>query len=83
VSHTTEAEGGTVFIHNGDYSGDIRVISRKGEQLDDGRFEVEVPFTDLRAIVLGYLRDRMISDLENASGDTLEAMLTRGSGVAW
>ena len=83
MSHTTETAGGTVFIHNGDYSGPVQIRARKGEVLEDGRFELEVPFTDLRALVLDYLRQRMISGLESASDDTLEAMLTHGTGVTW
>jgi hypothetical protein len=83
MSHTTDTDGGTVFIHNGDYSGEVTVRAPKGMPLDDGRFELTVPFTDLRALVLDYLRQRMISGLESASDDTLEAMLTSGTGVAW
>jgi hypothetical protein len=83
VSHTTETAGGTVFIHNGDYSGEVRVLARKGEVLEDGRFEIEVPFTDLRALVLDHLRQRMISGLESMNDDTLEQVLTSGTGVAW
>ena len=83
MSHTTEAAGGTVFIHNGGYDGDVRIRARKGEVLEDGRFELEVPFTDLRALVLDYLRHRMIAGLENMSDDTLEQVLTNGTGVAW
>ena len=83
MSHTTEAAGGTVFVHNGDYSGPVRIRARKGDVLDDGRFELEIPFTDLRALVLDYLRQRMISGLESASDDTLEQVLTGGTGVSW
>jgi len=83
MSHTTETAGGTVFIHNGDYSGPVQIRARKGEVLEDGRFELEVPFADMRALVLGYLRQRMIAGIEDASDDTLEAMLANGTGVAW
>jgi hypothetical protein len=83
VSHTTEAAGGTVFIHNGGYDGDVRVVSQNGGVLEDGRFEVDIPFTDLRSLVLDYLRQRMISGLESMNDDTLEQVLTSGTGVSW
>jgi len=76
VSHTTSGDLGTTFIHNGDFSGNVSV-RRPGQP------EAEVPFADLRQLVLGYFRDKMIGELEDASDDTLEAMLTRGTGVAW
>lgn len=68
VSHTTKADGGTTFIHNGDYSGAV-TIRRPGGN------EALVPFTDLRELVFGYLRARKIEQLEQASDDELEALL--------
>ena len=79
MSHTTKAAGGTTFIHNGDYSGFVRIVSASGERHP----EVEIPFADLRELVLGYLRLRMIAGLEDMSDDTLEQVLTNGTGVAW
>lgn len=76
MSHATNGDLGTVFIHNGDYSGTV-TVHRPGQP------EIEVPFADLRQFVLGYLRGRMIAGLESASDDTLEAMLAGGTGVAW
>lgn len=76
MSHTTIGDLGTTFIHNGDYSGTVTVQR-------PGRPEANIPFADLRQLVLGYLRGRMIAGLEDASDDTLEAMLTNGSGVTW
>jgi hypothetical protein len=42
-----------------------------------GQPEVEVPFADLRQFVLGYLRARMIEELESASDDTFEQTLVK------
>jgi hypothetical protein len=54
MSHTTRADLGTTFVHNGDYSGTV-TVHRPGQP------EIEVPFADLRQFVLGYLRGRMIA----------------------
>lgn len=78
MSHTTGASDGTTFIHNGDYSGFVTIHSPRQPGV-----ELEVPFTDLRELVFGYLRMRMTEQLEQASDDTLEVLLTRGTGVAW
>jgi hypothetical protein len=70
MSHTTRADLGTTFVHNGDYSGTV-TVHRPCQP------EINVPFADLRQFVLGYLRGRMISDLEDMSDATLEQALTR------
>jgi hypothetical protein len=80
MSHTTKAALCTVFIHNGDYSGDVTVISVSfPEQLpaSDGSitFGVDVPFADLRELVFGYLRNRRIEWLEQASDGELEGRM--------
>lgn len=83
MSHTTKAAGGTVFTHNGDYSGEVGItVYAPPEELTDGppfehraAWRVTVPFEDLRALVLGYLRDKRISKLEQAEGDELEKLL--------
>ena len=82
MSHTTKAGGGTVFIHNGDYSGDVTVIPVSfPEQVSaaDGsiKFSVDIPFTDLRELVFAYLRDREIEQVEQASDREFEAMMRR------
>jgi hypothetical protein len=88
VSHTTKGSGGTTFFHNGDYDGDVHILVRgiPGVVTDSAGIkwgELTVPFADLRELVFGYLRLKMTTALENASDDTLEQMLTNGSGVAW
>lgn len=72
MSHTTRAALGTVFHHNGDYSGDVTVVPVSfPERVDsaDGsiHFSVDIPFADLR--------DRRIEQLERASDDELEVRL--------
>lgn len=80
MSHTTRAALGTVFHHNGDYSGDVTVVPVSfPERVDsaDGsiHFSVDIPFADLRELVFAYLRDRRIEQLERASDDELEVRL--------
>jgi hypothetical protein len=86
--HTTKGPEGTVFNHNGDYSGDVVIKidaatgSDKGSytQSPDGemvQWRIEVPFADVRALVLGYLRDKRIGELEDVGDDELEGLLFR------
>lgn len=75
MSHTTKTAAGVTFIHNGDYSSDVRIVTQDGEMV--------VPFAALRELVLGCLRARMISGIEEMSDDTLEQVLTNGMGVSW
>jgi len=72
MSHTTKAALGTVFIHDGGYTGDVRVLPRG---LSYPHAEVVVPFADLRELVFAYLRSRRIEWLEQAGDDELEARL--------
>ena len=58
--HTTEI-GKTLFIHNGDYSGDVTIKVKKGD-------EIKIPLDDLLEFVGGYVRDQKISKLEQMSG---------------
>ena len=59
--HTTE--GNKVrFLHNGDYSGDVEIVDKAtGEQL------AIIPFTDLAALVAGWVYDMRLAHLEQAS----------------
>jgi hypothetical protein len=80
VSHTTRAALGTVFHHDGDYSGDVTVIPVSFPErvpTPDGSicFSVDIPFEDMRELVFGYLRARRIEWLEQAGDDELEAEL--------
>ena len=63
MSHTIKADLGTLFIHNGDYSEDVDVISVSWPDKitdPDGseRWSISVPFADMRQLVFAYLRDR-------------------------
>ena len=78
--HTTQTKNLTIH-HNGDYSGDV-IIQVKPEQVQhiaaNTKFhipayaEVTIDFKDLRTFVFGYLRDKMISELEQMSDEDLE-----------
>ena len=73
MSHTSHGPQGTLFIHNGDYSGDISIYRELPEPVS-----IVVPFEDLRELVLDYLASKRINELENAGGDYLERLLMRG-----
>lgn len=73
MSHTTIGAEAT-FIHNGDFSGDITISSKKTNfepvRNPDGDYiDLTIPFEDLKMIVATYVRDKNISALEQASDD--------------
>ena len=79
--HTTEGPEGTVFQHNGDYGGEVDIIVRAepaqfGTPEGSPAWAVSIPFADVRSLVLGYLRDKRIAELESAGDDGLEKFLT-------
>jgi hypothetical protein len=73
----------TRFVHNGDFSGDIRVLVKPEQvqrldwpdELGGSVVEVEIPFDDLKGIVFEYLRRRQIAALENMSDEDFEQYL--------
>ncbi len=73
---TTKFDNGRVFLHNGDYSGDLLINIGPGEveTLDvmpgqPPTKRVTIPFEDIKAIVAEYVRRTMRIALENASDD--------------
>jgi hypothetical protein len=62
--HTTKI-GNYTFIHNGDYSGNTRIVNGLTHE------EMEVPFDALKGLVAEYVRDERISKLEQAEDDEL------------
>jgi hypothetical protein len=73
----------TRFVHNGDFSGDIRVLVKPEQvqrldvpMLGGSVVEMEIPFDDLKGIVFEYLRRRQIAALENMSDEDFEQYLT-------
>ncbi|MEJ2043672.1 MAG: hypothetical protein P8X74_03755 [Reinekea sp.] len=56
--HTTRTEK-TIFQHNGDYSGDVIIMEKETNK------EVKVPFDDLKAFFAEYVRENLISRVEN------------------
>jgi len=61
--HTLQARCGTVFNHNGDFSGDAIVSI--------GGISVTVPIDDLLEFVAEFVRYRKIQQLEEASAEML------------
>ena len=78
--HTTQASQGTVFHHNGDYSGSVKIqVPEEPAKHTFGSqtcWVTEVPFEDIRELVLDYLRSKLIARLESVEGDELEYELT-------
>jgi hypothetical protein len=62
MSHSIKING-TVFFYNSDFSGDID-INHNGAS-------VTIPFETLKDFVAEYVRDELISRLENESSDNL------------
>ncbi len=58
--HTTTIEK-TVFNHNGDFTGDVRICTQSA------RAGILVPFEDLKEFVAQYVTYRRISRLENTA----------------
>ena len=83
MSHTYRAHGGTLFHHDGGFTGgDVAItVYVKPEELSVAPSErgpawrIEVPFSDLRELVFAYLRMRKIEQLEQAGDDEIEASL--------
>ena len=61
--HTTNGKK-IRFFHNGDYSGDVKMI-----EIKTGKEIGEVPFDDLKTLVAQYVRDERVQKLEDASDD--------------
>lgn len=80
MSHTYRAGGGTLFHHDGDFGGDVK-ITVPAEPVEMVTAEggtawmTVVPFADLRELVFAYLRARKIEQLEQCSDDAFEAAL--------
>jgi hypothetical protein len=62
--HTTKIND-TAFIHNGDFSGDIKIRCSRGAD------EITLPFADIKAIVARYVIGERVSRLEQASDDEI------------
>jgi hypothetical protein len=68
--HSFDAPSGATYFHNGDFSGDVELILNQDTTLG-------IPFEDIRALYLEYLKRSKISALEQASHDFLEEALRR------
>ena len=67
MSHTTEIHG-TVFIHDGDFFGDVII---KHHNHGEPPFEVSIPFATLREFVVEHVRQEKIREFENMHPDKL------------
>jgi hypothetical protein len=74
---TTKFDNGRVFIHNGDYSGDL-IINADPDEVAKVDYDsitrlpgwhVTIPFEDIKAIVAEYVRRQRAIELENATDD--------------
>lgn len=60
--------GNTVFLHNGDFSGNVRIQTFVDEKLDK---ESTLPYKDMKALVAQEVRQQKISKIENAEDDEI------------
>lgn len=70
--HDFEAPSGITYHHNSDFSSNV--IMEGEDRLGKN---IEIPFGDIRALYLEYLRRSKISALEQASADFLEEAARR------
>lgn len=71
--HTTKVND-AVFIHNGDYEGEVIIsLPKKAVEdvvpegaTDDDRVRVKIPFDALKRFVVNHVRSRKIAALEDA-----------------
>lgn len=61
--HTTQTEGGTSFIHHGDYSGEVTVVT--------GRKRMQVPMSDLKEFIAESIRQNAINCLEEMTTEQI------------
>lgn len=88
--HSTQGPSGLYYHHNGDYSGDVKVtipMMRRElytwgsgtvqVEIDEPRQQVtvDIPFEDMRHLVLSHYRSLMTGRLENADDKELERLL--------
>lgn len=72
MSHTTRV-GKTVFIHNGDFSGDVELIVDKQQiqKWEHGERTVSVPFEEIKGLVAEYVRQKTLEAVHAADADEL------------
>lgn len=80
--HTTRLSSGRVFLHDGDFSGDLLIncVPDEVEQLpvvpgEAPVIRVSIPFDDIKELVSRYVRGELIGALEAADAD--EVLLGR------
>lgn len=73
--HSFDAPSGRSYFHNSDFDGDITFL---GDSNSVTERPFDIPFEDIRALYLEYLRRSKISALEQASYDFLEGEARRG-----
>ena len=75
---TTKLDNGRVFLHNGDFSGNLLINVAPGEvdytetvPGEPTTWRVALPFEDVKAIVAEYVRRERTTALETASDDDI------------
>lgn len=78
--HSYDSSSGLTYFHNGDYSGNVKVNNVSTAPNREGwssLTDVEIPFEDMKALVLSYYRSRLIRVLED-DDEALERFLFPG-----
>lgn len=73
--HAFNAPSGVCYHHNGDWSGDVLFVT------GDDEMQVEVPFADILAMAMEYLRGELVERLEQADTAELVTLLTHAAGA--
>lgn len=64
MAYTTRIDK-TIFIHDGDYHGDIVIMESETNR------EVKIPFVHLTSFIAEHIRQEKITELENLSTDEI------------
>jgi ribosomal protein S11 len=63
MSHTTKCKNNTVFIHNSDMSGDVTIVTGKGELDVNGRDIIEFVLQRIPENKLEDFKDKMVGEM--------------------
>lgn len=64
MAHTFTTDGESVFAYNGDFSGDVIIANKAGEQ-------IKIPMSELLGFLRQYVESKKVEKIEQASLDEL------------
>ncbi len=75
--HTTEIDG-FMFVHHGDYSGDVKIWAVGDSPGQHAEPALEIPMTVLVQLVAEYVRAEKIAELEQLAAAALLGLTVGG-----